>query len=128
MRKKLSIAIAVMLSLFIVGAIAQSSTSKKIVSVNFKSTGSYTWPTTADYPSALSMDMTFNSGAYSNTFYFGYVRAGVQHDMLSYTADGTHSLVWYIPSRYFFQTGDKLVWSNSVAQNAVFTLNTDAQY
>jgi len=128
MKRMIGLLLSVFLVFSTVTASAQSSTSKKIVTVSFTNSASYTWATTAGYPSALTVDMTFNSGSYSNTFYLGYVRSGVQHDLLTYTADGMHTLVWYIPSRYLFQTGDKLVFSNSVPQAAVFTLNADFHY
>lgn len=129
MKKRLSVCILAILSALLIAAVAadSSSTFKKIISINFKGSGSYTWPTTLEYPTALSVDMTFKNGSYTNTFYVGYIRDGIQHDMISYTAN-MHTLVWYIPSRYLFKSNDQIVWSNSVAQQAVFTLNTDSQF
>jgi hypothetical protein len=104
-----------------------ASATKKLIDQRFTTSGTYLW-NTADYPSALSIDMTFVTGAYNNTFTFGYTRDGVYHEMLRQTATNMHTLIWYVPSRYFWKTGDTLTWSNTVAQPATIAINADFQF
>jgi len=102
-------------------AIAQVQ-SHKIISVPFTSAGSYTFATTADPMGLESVDMTFTGAAASNTFTLAYVRSNVTHTLIVQTGV-MKTCVWLLPAQYYFQTNDRLTWTNSVTNAAVLTVN-----
>lgn len=107
-------------------AISQSSTTRKIISVSFDRYGSYTWPSIGGLPGTLSIDMTMLNPV-SNTFTLSYVRSNVTHVLLQQSANPMQTVVWYTPSPYLFQTGDRIVWTNAVSGSSVLTINTESK-
>jgi len=99
-------------------------TYRKIITVPFTTSGSYTVPTTAEYGGVLHFDMTFTGAAASNTLQLTMIRSNVTHNLLTYTAT-YKTLVWYLPSSYLIQTGDRFQWVNSVSGPAVMTIGVD---
>ena len=124
MNKRLMVTIGVLLVVVGVAVAAGVSHVRKIVTVPFNGSSTYTFATTADNPGLISLDMSFVGAAVSNTFALTYVRSGVTHKLVTESAS-MKSLVWYPPQAYFFQTGDILSWSNSSTNSAIMTVNID---
>ena len=122
--KKLLIILGILLAGASMVFCQSPTTPRKIITVPFHGGGQYTFNTTAQPFGLASVDMTFVGSAQSNTFTFGYIRSNVTHTLLVQTAT-MKTCVWLLPAPYYFQTGDRLTWTNSVTNAAVFTANGD---
>ena len=114
--------LAVVFSIVSIG-LSQTAALRKLVAIPFAGSGTYTFATTTagSLPGALNVDMTFIGTPAANTFTISTVRSNVTHILFTYA--GTYKTVtYYVPTPYLFQTGDQLVWSNSVANAAVMTI------
>lgn len=119
---KLSLMALILLSC--VSFVLCQAQSHKIISIPFTSTGSYTFNTTASPMGLESIDMTFTGGPVAdNTFTLSYVRSNVTHTLLVQSNAVMRTCIWLLPAQYFFQTGDRLTWGNTVASPAVLTVN-----